>query len=143
MHDFHTMEANHLSYSYTQTVGQQDIDQLNHVNNVVYVQWIQDAAVKHWDSVAPEEVKKKFFWVIVRHEIDYKRSALLGDELLIQTRVLDAGAASSNRLVQIYRKKDMKLLVESKTTWCIMDADTLRPARITDEIKEFFLGEDA
>jgi acyl-CoA thioester hydrolase len=137
------MEADPLSYSYVQTVGQADIDELNHVNNVVYVQWIQDAAVKHWNAVAPEEVKKKFVWVIVRHEIDYKRSAMLHDELLIKTRVLDAGAASSNRQVQIFRKKDMQLLVESKTTWCIMDVATLRPARITDEIKDFFLGKDS
>lgn len=129
-----------LSYSYEQFVTESDIDELNHVNNVVYVQWIQDAAVKHWSSIAPDHIQKSFVWVIVRHEIDYRRSGLLNDVLLIKTRVLTAGGASSVRQVQIFRKTDMQLLVESKTTWCIIDANTYRPARISDEIKIMFLG---
>jgi acyl-CoA thioester hydrolase len=129
-----------LIYSYEQVVTEADIDELNHVNNVVYVQWIQDAAIRHWGSIAPEHIQKSFVWVIVRHEIDYRRSGLLNDILLIQTRVLSAGGASSVRQVQIFRKNDMQLLVESKTTWCIIDAVTHRPARISDEIKIMFLG---
>jgi acyl-CoA thioester hydrolase len=129
-----------LIYSYEQVVTKADIDELNHVNNVVYVQWIQDAAIRHWSSIAPEHIQKSFVWVIVRHEIDYRRSGLLNDVLVIQTRVLSAGGASSVRQVQIFRKHDMQLLVESKTTWCIIDAVTHRPARISDEIKLMFLG---
>ena len=131
-----------LSYSYSFTVSAADIDELEHVNNVVYVQWIQDAAVKHWNKIAPEDIKKNFVWVIARHEIDYKRSAKLNDELFIQTRVLTAGAVNSERLVQIFRKNDMKLLVESKTNWIMVDALSHRPARIPDVVKEVFLGED-
>jgi acyl-CoA thioester hydrolase len=130
-----------LMYSYQQLVTEEHIDQLNHVNNVVYVQWIQDVAVRHWESVAPEHIKTAWYWVIVRHEIDYRRMAMLGEELLIQTRVLTAGAASSIRQVQIFRKTDKQLLVESKTTWCIIDATTHRPGRISEEIKRIFLGE--
>ncbi len=131
-----------LVYEYNYTVAPGDIDELNHVNNVVYVQWIQDVAVKHWNKIAPEEIRKNFVWVIVRHEIDYKRSAKLNDELLIQTRVLTAGGVSSVRLVQIYKKESMQLLVESKTTWCMIDAASQRPVRISDEVKEIFLGTD-
>jgi acyl-CoA thioester hydrolase len=131
-----------LSYSYEQIVTEADIDELNHVNNVVYVQWIQDAAIRHWSSIAPDHIQKSFVWVIVRHEIDYRRSGLLNDVLWIQTRVLTAGGASSVRQVQIFRKHDMQLLVESKTTWCIIDAATHRPARISDEIKIMFLGKE-
>lgn len=132
--------SDHLIYSYPQKVTEEHIDQLNHVNNVVYVQWIQDVAVRHWEAVAPEHIRKAWYWVIVRHEIDYRRSAMLGEELVIQTRVLTAGGASSIRQVQIFRKENMQLLVESKTTWCIIDAATNRPGRISEEIKGIFLG---
>jgi acyl-CoA thioester hydrolase len=131
-----------LTHSYTFRVQPGDIDQLNHVNNVVYVQWIQDAAVNHWDSVASEEIKKSFVWVIVRHEIDYRHPAKLNDELLIRTWVLNAQGVSSVRQVQIFRKADMKLLVESKTTWCMIDAHTQRPVRITPEVRNLFLPEN-
>lgn len=135
MHDQRT-------HSYTQRVKPEHIDELDHVNNVVYVQWIQDAAVKHWNLLASESLRKKYVWVIVRHEIDYKHPAKLNEELLITTRVLDAGTVSSNRMVQIFRKADHKLLVESKTTWCMIDTTTQRPARINNEIKEMFLGKE-
>jgi len=131
-----------LTHSYTFKVQPGDIDQLNHVNNVVYVQWIQDAAVNHWKSVAPDEIQKSFVWVIVRHEIDYRHPAKLNDELLIKTWVLKAQGVSSVRQVQIFRKEDMKLLVESKTTWCMVDVKSQRPARITPEVKNLFLTEN-
>jgi acyl-CoA thioester hydrolase len=131
-----------LTHSYSFRVKPEDIDQLNHVNNVVYVQWIQDAAVNHWNSVASEEIKKSFFWVIVRHEIDYRHPGKLNDELLIKTWVLNAQGVSSVRQVQIFRKADMQLLVESKTTWCMIDAHTQRPVRITPEVRNLFLPEN-
>lgn len=126
-------------HSYSFKVKPEDIDQLDHVNNVVYVQWIQDAAVSHWNSVAPDNIKEKFVWVIVRHEIDYKYPAKLEEDLLIRTYVINAQGVISVRKVEIYRKHDMKLLVESQTTWCMMDSETFRPARINDEVKALFL----
>jgi acyl-CoA thioester hydrolase len=129
-----------LSHSYTFTVTGKDIDELNHVNNVTYVQWIQDAAVSHWNLVASEQIRQNYVWMIVRHEIDYKKQGKLHDELLVKTMVLDAEKATSVRLVQIFRKNDMQLLVESRTTWVMIDAHTHRPARITEEIREMFLG---
>lgn len=126
-------------HSYSFKVKPEHIDQLDHVNNVVYVQWIQDAAVSHWNSVAPDNIKEKFVWVIVRHEIDYKYPAKLNEELIIKTQVLNAQGVISVRKVGIYRKTDMKLLVESRTTWCMIDSITFRPSRITDEVKRLFL----
>jgi len=131
------MDSN--TFSYKQKVKPEDIDELNHVNNVVYVQWIQDAAVMHWNKVAPEHIKNKYVWVIVRHEIDYKQPGKLNDELLIKTKVLNARGVVSDRQVQIFRASDMQLLVEAKTTWCMIQADIQRPARVTDEVKGLFL----
>ncbi|MFP4288113.1 MAG: acyl-CoA thioesterase [Bacteroidota bacterium] len=127
-------------YKYNQKVQPGDIDQLNHVNNVVYVQWIQDAAVKHWNSAISAEIREKYVWVILRHEIDYKNPAKLGDLLTIETKVLEAKGITSVRSVKIYREKDQKLLVQSITKWCMLHADTLRPARITEGIKNIFLA---
>jgi len=132
---------NKLTFTWELTVTENDIDQLNHVNNVVFVQWIQDVAVKHWFKVAPGHIKDNFAWVVIRHEIDYKRPARLNDELLVVTRVLDVGNVTSSRLVQFFRNKENLLLVEAKTTWCMMDAKTFRPARIPDEIKTIFIGD--
>lgn len=131
------------TFEYVQKVDKEHIDELDHVNNVVYVQWIQDAAVKHWNTVASEATKNEFVWVIVRHEIDYKYPARLNEELLIRTFVLNAQGVSSDRRVQIFRKEDMRLLVESKTTWCMLNKTTQRPARVTDSVKELFLPAEA
>ncbi|MFW5758032.1 MAG: acyl-CoA thioesterase [Bacteroidota bacterium] len=130
-------------YQYNQKVQPSDIDQLDHVNNIVYVQWIQDAAVKHWNSAIPAEIREKYVWVILRHEIDYKNPAKQGDLLTIETKVLDAKGVTSRRSVKIYRANDQKLLVESITKWCMLNADTLRPARITEDIKNIFLSDSS
>lgn len=115
-----------------------DIDEMNHVNNVVYVQWVQDAAAAHWNAQAPAEVKAKFNWVVMRHEIDYKTSALLNDELIAKTWVDHYDGAKSVRMVQIIRKADEKLLAEARTTWCLLNASNNRPVRAGDEIKSVF-----
>jgi acyl-ACP thioesterase len=69
------------------SVKPEDIDELGHVNNVSYVRWVQDVAVAHWRSAAPAEDQAKLLWVVVRHEIDYKQAAFLGDEILARTWV--------------------------------------------------------
>jgi len=130
-------------YKYNQKVRPGDIDQLNHVNNVVYVQWIQDAAMKHWNSAMPLEIKEKYVWVILRHEIDYKNPAKPDDLLTIETKVMNAKGITSVRSVKIYRENDQKLLVQSITKWCMLNADTLRPARITEGIKKIFLADSS
>lgn len=133
------MQMHSYVYRYSKKVEKSDIDELNHVNNVVYVQWIQDAAVRHWNSIAPEDIKSRYVWVIVRHEIDYKFPAMLNEELQIETRVLSVATASSVRQVQIFRKSDKRLLVEAQTNWCMVDRETLRPVRISEEVKKLFL----
>ena len=125
-------------YNHHIVVKPTDIDEMNHVNNVVYVQWIQEAAAAHWNSEAPSEVKSKFNWVVMRHEVDYKSPALLNDELIAKTWVENYDGAKSTRMVQIIRKKDEKLLAEARTTWCLLNASTNRPVRVGDEIKTVF-----
>jgi len=127
------------TYLHEITVQPSDLDAMNHVNNVVYLQWVQDAASAHWNSKAPAEVREKFNWVVLRHEIDYKSAAVLHDELIAKTWVQDYEGVRSTRIVQIIRKHDNRLLAEAKTTWCLLNAANNRPTRIVDEIRNVFL----
>jgi acyl-CoA thioester hydrolase len=115
------------------------IDALGHVNNVVYVQWIQDAAAAHWNVKALPDVNQRFKWVVVRHEVDYKSPAFLNEELIAKTWVESYEGVRSVRRVQISRLNDSKLVAEASTTWCLLNAGTGRPTRITDEIRSVFL----
>ncbi len=120
-------------------VKEEDTDTLEHVNNVVYLQWVQDIAREHWEKQAPESVKEKYVWVVVRHELDYKKSCYLGDRLLVRTRVADdLNGATWGRHVSIYREE--KLAMEAYSRWCLIDAKSGRPARITSEIENVFYG---
>ena len=64
------------------TAGPEHIDELGHVNNAVWVQWIQQVAVAHWHAVADPEHQDAYFWVVVRHEIDYLRARSEGDRII-------------------------------------------------------------
>lgn len=124
----------------TLIVTQKDIDELDHVNNVRYVQWMEDIAKSHWEKTAPAEVQKKYLWLVVRHEIDYKGQAFTGDELLLQTYVGDHTNVTSQRHVVIRHKESNKVLIQAKSTWCLLDAETRKPARIEVEMfRNFYI----
>ena len=125
-------------YEKSVTVRSSDLDDLKHVNNVQYVQWIQDIAKEHWETRASDEILNTYFWVVIRHEIDYKHQGLLGDELIIQTFVGDHTHVTSQRLVNILNKKTKKVLVQAKSTWCLMDYKTKKPVKISEEMFRVF-----
>ncbi len=114
------------------TVTAQEIDNLNHVNNVVYVQWIQDIAGKHWQKLVENQPEQTYIWVVIRHEIDYLKSAVLGDEITLKTWVGESSGLKSIRHVEIL--KNNVLLAKAQTTWCMLDAKTYRPLRITESV---------
>jgi acyl-CoA thioester hydrolase len=115
-----------------------DIDQLNHVNNVVYLRWVQDAAVAHWTAAASAEAQAALFWVVVRHEIDYLRPALLGDGIIARTWVGPAVQRAFERNTEILRAGDRTLLARARTLWCPMDMRTGRPTRVSAEVRAAF-----
>lgn len=124
--------ADSVSYSYTQIVDQSHLDDLMHVNNVVYLKWVNDISEKHWDLLAGKELKSKYFWVVLRHELDYFREAKLDDELIISTWVGQSQGVKSVRHVEIHKKDT--LLLKAASTWCLIDAKTQRPTRIKNDI---------
>lgn len=113
-------------------VQKSEIDELNHVNNVVYLQWVQDIAGEHWKVLSKDLKENNFVWVVIRHEIDYRQQAVLNDELTLKTWVGETSGFKSIRNVEIYRGET--LLAKAKTTWCLLDAKTFKPIRISENI---------
>ncbi|MFT4737031.1 MAG: acyl-CoA thioester hydrolase [Cyclobacteriaceae bacterium] len=117
------------------------LDDLMHVNNVMYVQWIQDIAAEHWRQCAPPELQSSVYWVVVRHEINYRLPCRLGDQLTIKTETPpDFEGAKWDRFVWIHRA-DGQVAVEAKTTWCLIDRSRHKPMRITKNILSVFIDQ--
>lgn len=131
-------QTNQNYFQISVKVEEADIDQANHVNNVVYLRWVQDVSEGHWLAVATPEMLKNYYWVAIRHEIDYKNSGFLGDELLLKTHLKEYGGVRSKRIVQIIRKSDSKVLVESLTTWILMASTNQKPVRIPEDMMALF-----
>jgi acyl-CoA thioester hydrolase len=115
-----------------------DIDALGHVNNVVYLRWVQDVAAAHWRALAPAEEQAVMVWVVSRHEIDYKHAAGPGDEVAVRTWVGEAEGLRFERHTEVLRRSDGKLLARARTVWCPIDAKSGRPRRVSAEVRSLF-----
>lgn len=120
-------------YSHSFTVEPSHLDAQGHVNNVTYLQWVQDVAVAHWLSVSKERIRDQYTWVVTRHEIDYRREAFEGDEITARTWVGKRTKVTWDRHTEITRGVD--LIVEARTVWCLIDRERMRPAKISEEIE--------
>ncbi len=126
----------------TFTAFPEHIDELGHVNNTVWVQWIQDMATAHWDAVARPEDRAAFFWVVVRHEIDYRGNIAEGEVVSASTWIEGpAMGAKSLRRVE-FADAHSKRLVSAATTWAMIDRATGRLARVRPEVLAPFRAED-
>jgi acyl-CoA thioester hydrolase len=119
-----------------------DIDANGHVNNIVYVRWLQEVATAHWAAVAPADAQARFLWVISRHEIDYRHPSFAGETLLAETWGENPKGARFDRCTRIIGPEG-KVRVEARTTWVIMDREAGRPARLRPELVALFLRDDA
>jgi acyl-CoA thioester hydrolase len=117
-----------------------DIDELGHVNNIVYLRYAQEIAIAHWRARASAESVNAYVWVVMRHEIDYRAQLTLGDEVEVRTRVDEAprGAAWA-RFVDIYKVGAEKPSAQIVSNWCLLDAQTRRVKRVPLEIVQRFL----
>jgi acyl-CoA thioester hydrolase len=128
-------EKRNTPFEYRLSVTKADIDELGHTNNVVYLRWVQEAAAAHWNHIAGSELNQRYVWVVVRHEIDYLQPAFLNDAIIAYTWVGEHTGAKSERYVDICNAATGKKLAAAKTTWCLLDAVTLRPRRIEEDIR--------
>ncbi len=126
-----------MKFSHSFVVEKADIDELGHVNNVAYLRWVQDIAVAHWRHAATDEMLANFLWVVVRHELDYKKPAFEKDEITATTWVGKWTAATCERSTEINRGDD--LLLKARTVWCMLNREKERPARISSELRGKFV----
>lgn len=127
-----------MSFTRTFTAQLADIDELGHVNNAVWVRWIQDMALAHWYALAPAEHQEKYIWVVIRHEIDYRGNLLEGESAEAETWVGTPKGARFDRFVRF--TKDGKLLVDAKSTWAPIEKATGKLMRITPELAAPFVA---
>lgn len=118
-----------------------DIDELGHVNNIVYLRYAQDIATAHWRARATPEMVGAFVWMVTRHEVDYRAQLALGDEVEVRTRVDEAPrGATWARYVDIYKAGAEKPCAQIVSNWALVDAATRRVKRVPPEIVQRFLA---
>ncbi|WP_417322855.1 acyl-CoA thioesterase [Erythrobacter aureus] len=126
------------SFSFPIKVIPSDIDFMGHVNNARYLNWVQDTVLAHWQKLAPAEEVASKAWVALKHEITYRKPAFLDDEVIAETVLEKIAGARSFYNTVIRRGEDV--LAEVKSMWCCIDAESLRPARISRDVAETFFG---
>jgi acyl-CoA thioester hydrolase len=115
-----------------------DIDDMQHVNNVVYLRWVQDVALAHWQSSATEEMQATLAWVATRHELDYLRAALPYDVVLARTWIGTVDSRRFERFTEIVRATDQCVLLRARTLWLLVTRATGRVTRISPELRACF-----
>ncbi len=116
-------------------VREADIDELGHVNNVVYLRWVQEVAIAHWFALTTPAQQAGVVWVVVRHEIDYQHAALPGDGIIARTWVGPASKNTFERHTEILRAQDRRLLARARTVWFPIDPHSGRPMRVADDVR--------
>ena len=126
-------------FTHAVTALPEHIDELGHVNNAVWVQWIQLVALAHWYSVADPAHQDDYGWVVVRHEIDYLRAAFAGDVLTANTGVGEAPKGARFDRHMEFVGDEGKVRVRAVTQWAIIDKAAGRPIRVPPEVVAPFL----
>lgn len=118
-------------------VREADIDELGHVNNTVYLRWVQDIAIAHWQLIATPQQQQEMVWMVLRHEIDYKAAARLNDEIILRTWIGVAEGLRFDRHTEILSMA-RKPLVIARTVWCPVDPVTQRPKKVSADVRKMF-----
>lgn len=125
-------------FQYSITVPSSAIDDMNHVNNVAYLQWVQDIAKKHWETKTSNELRNTYVWVVLNHYIEYHHPSFENEKLIITTWIDHHRGAKSERHTKIINEVTKKVIITAKTSWCLLHKETLRPTRINEEISTLF-----
>ena len=121
-------------FQYNLKVQAAHLDALQHVNNVHYLQWVQDIAAAHWQELTKNSKVALGVWGVRSHAITFKNQAQLGDVLTLKTYVKQSRGALSERIVEIYKAHDQTLVVQCSTQWCYLDSKTLKTTKIPQNV---------
>ena len=117
-----------------------DIDIMGHVNNAVWVRWMEAVATAHWEALAPPEAQANYAWVVTRHEIDYRGNVVEGEAVIAQTRVADPPrGARFDRIIE-FTGEDGKPKVAARTTWAMVEIASGRLMRVPADLAAIFLA---
>lgn len=122
----------------TRTAQPEECDELGHVNNAVYVQWIQDVATRHWFLVASGALAENHVWVCLRHEIDYREPVLPGEHVEVRTWLGRRMGPRFDRHTDIRKPGSVRGSVRALTTWVMIDKASGKPRRVGDDVLEAF-----
>jgi acyl-CoA thioester hydrolase len=114
-----------------------DIDQMGHVNNAVYLKWVQEAVIDYWNSVAPPNAVAQHLWVALKHEITYLRPTFLQDTIVAE--VIAEKVEGARAFFRTVVRRGDEVLSEISSCWCCLDVATKRPARLAREVVRRFL----
>ncbi|WP_176590418.1 thioesterase family protein [Sphingobium sp. EM0848] len=133
--------SNAIPHSYTVGIEPDDIDFMGHVNNASYLKWVQAAVLDHWRAFAPTDAVATHLWVALKHEITYRKPTFLNDDVI--ATVLLEKVQGARAFYETVIRRGEEVVAEVKSSWCCIDAATLRPARLArDVIQRFFASED-
>ncbi|TPE59815.1 acyl-CoA thioesterase [Sandaracinobacter neustonicus] len=127
----------HPFHQHVIRIAPEDIDFMGHVNNAVYLKWVQDAVISYWEKVAPSDAVAQHLWVALKHEITYRAPAFLDDTVLAD--VVATGVQGSRAFFTTLIQRGDTILAEVKSSWCCLDTATRRPARIARDLAARFL----
>ena len=125
------------TYEYEVYVAANEIDEMGHVNNAVYLTWVQAAVLRHWRRLAPKEVAAAHLWVALKHEISYLRPAVLDDHIVVKVVLQKLQGARAFYKTIINKGDDV--LVEVESCLCCLDSATRKPVRLARDIVARFL----
>ncbi|MFA6122789.1 acyl-CoA thioesterase [Sphingomonas sp.] len=128
------------SHSFAIAIDASDIDFMGHVNNASYLKWVQDAVVSHWQRFAPSEALATHAWVALKHEITYRKPTFLDDEVI--ATVLLEKVQGARAFYETIIRRGEEVLAEVKSSWCCLDATTMRPARLARDVIDRFFAKD-
>ena len=130
-----------IPHSFPIGIDPADIDFMGHVNNASYLKWVQEAVINHWQRFAPADAVAAHLWVALKHEITYRKPTFLGDDVI--ATVLLEKVQGARAFYETIIKRGEVVLAEVKSSWCCVDAKTLRPARIAQNVIERFFKADS
>jgi acyl-CoA thioester hydrolase len=133
------MTSHGKKFSISIKVQPEHLDAVQHVNNVTYIQWMQDIAYMHWQTFATPELKQQLVWMVRRHEVDYHNQAFLNDELLVTTWTGEYTHVTWKRYYEITRPVDSKKIISALSLWIAVDIKTQKPCRIDESMVKLFM----
>lgn len=126
-----------MTFRHAVGIAESDIDHMGHVNNSVYLKWVQEAVVRYWETVAPGDAIRRHLWVALKHEVTYRRPAFLEDRVVAD--VIADGVHGARAFFTTIVKRGEEVLAEVKSCWCCLDAETMRPSRLARSVVDRFV----